>query len=473
MDPFNAVGNWWLPEREDKKIGGTLTFEHGRAGLRLRLIGSFGTAAIEKNGLIQKYPIVFGETTDGEKITLRDTRVVDSHSVLTDFTPEGPKQFESHELDAVEVFCGAHLPLGAETPVKGVAVELHLLDDWAWATQPLVRHVPADDLAQQRVEYRVPTPVEFHAFGGSARLVAGFSTKSTGWHDQTVTRPAALVVEFDVPPPYSSIFDVVVKPFQYFLTFACSASTQLTDLSFWTEAHGYQAGETWVPKTIKTARLDLSGPPEWRTYWCDLMLPLWSIEGRIGDVIAKWSWLIEHAESALDLFCGLSLGPPQYLETRFLFAVQALEVYHRRCPWFTQRLMPRDEWRKKRDALLAAVKNDNELEQWVEERLPEFANEPRLRDRLTELVAHGGDHAIRVLRDDFINVATQTRHGLTHYDPARKGAKGADLYWLAEEAMALMEACLLLDLGLAQEEILEATGRTQRTRDLLNQNHKR
>ena len=64
------------------------------------------------------------------------------------------------------------------------------------------------------------------------------------------------------------------------------------------------------------------------------------------------------ASSALDLFCGVALGPPLYLETRFLLIVRALEVYHRKIPGFTQRLMPRAEFGLRRTALLEAVKHD-------------------------------------------------------------------------------------------------------------------
>jgi hypothetical protein len=39
--------------------------------------------------------------------------------------------------------------------VKGVRVELHLLDDWAWARQPLVEELPTGDLMQYEVRYRL------------------------------------------------------------------------------------------------------------------------------------------------------------------------------------------------------------------------------------------------------------------------------------------------------------------------------
>lgn len=469
MDPFTAVGTWWLPERSEDRVGGTLNFERGTGGLRLRLIGSLNADPSVSTELVRKYPIIFGETIDGEPITLRDTRVISSHAILQHLTEDGPKRLESHELDAEEAFYGAHLPLGAETPVRGVTIDLHLLDDWAWARQPFVEEMPTDDPWRRQVLYRIPSPVEFEAFGGTARLGADLNWSSVGWHDESVKRPAHLFVEFNAPVQYRNISEDVVKPFQYFLTFACGAPTHLKDLTIWVDGFGRQMGDAWVPARIKTARRDAELVEEKRPHWWDLLLPLWSIEERIGEVFARWSDLLGHAESALDLFCGISLGPSQYLETRFLFAIQALEVYHRRCPWFTNKLMATDEWRTRWNMLLAAAKeSDADLGQWVQERRSEFGNEPRLHDRLTELVTHGGEHAIRVLRTDFVYVATKTRHRLTHYDPSRKGADGVDLYWLAEEAMALMEACLLRDLGLTPEEIVEATSRTQRTRDLLS-----
>jgi len=68
-----------------------------------------------------------------------------------------------------------------------------------------------------------------------------------------------------------------------------------------------------------------------------------------------------------------------------------------------------------------------ELAEWVGERRSDFGNEPRLNQRLAELVSHGGHHALRILRTDFAAVATKTRHRLTHYDPDRKGAEGGDV----------------------------------------------
>ncbi|MCU1490467.1 MAG: ApeA N-terminal domain 1 [Acidimicrobiaceae bacterium] len=106
MEPFSATGSWWIPGFEDRKVGGTLTFEYGNDGPRLRLIGSFPVEAAEQAVPIRKFPIVFGETLDGASVTLRNTRVVNDHSILRDLGSDGPRKYESHELDAQEIYYG-------------------------------------------------------------------------------------------------------------------------------------------------------------------------------------------------------------------------------------------------------------------------------------------------------------------------------------------------------------------------------
>ena len=41
VQPFSASGTWWLPERSDQRVAGTLHFDP-ESGLRLELLGTFG-----------------------------------------------------------------------------------------------------------------------------------------------------------------------------------------------------------------------------------------------------------------------------------------------------------------------------------------------------------------------------------------------------------------------------------------------
>lgn len=464
MESLTCAGTWWLPDHPEDRVGATLSFER-ETGLSLRLTSPFRSDHMKLNGIPRVQPIIFGESTEGKLITLRQAYV----TTRRQFWMPGRERIEIYDIRAEEAFLGAHLQLGAETLVQGVRIELDILDDWAWGNQLLANEVSMDDGHTQRVDYRIPEPINFKGFGGKAQIAAALKRSSESSSDETVRRVSYLEVAFDHPLPYSGIDEVVLRPFQYFLTFACAFPAHIQRVAFWTEGLDQSLADDRYPTFIECLRQQVENKPQKRPTWWELLLPLKTINERLGDVFERWSNLLGHAGIAIDLFSGITLGPQQYLETRFIFAIQALEVYHRRCPWFENKLIPKSEWRARWRTLKRAAMNVSpELENWVNERISDFSNEPRLRDRLTELVAYGGDQSARVLREDFIDLATNTRHGLTHYNPSIKVVEGADLYWLAEEAMALMEACLLRDLGLAPEDVFQATKETQRTRNLLN-----
>ncbi|MHB1986915.1 MAG: ApeA N-terminal domain 1-containing protein [Acidimicrobiales bacterium] len=468
MEPFSISGRWWLPSEPDRQVGGTLTFGHGNEGIKLTLLAEL--TVVDRNAPVKlplRHEIVFGETTEGRAITLRDTW---SSGARRSIRLDGEHVLDE-TLSAMELFIGAHLVAGEETPVTTVIASFELLADWAWPT--VFAREPFDEWNEEKivVAFETPKPIEFKAFGGDARIAAGFRSSGKTIHDRTFERPVSLVVEFPEPRPYNEIFDAVVKPFQYFLTLVCGAPTQLLQLSFHTPEATHQAESTTIYDTIETAHFGWRSPTSQGGHphpW-EFPLPLARIANRMTAVMAKWSEILEHAASALDVFFSISLGPSHYQETRFLFAAQALEAYHRACPWFKTRRWSKSEFRQRRDTVLDDVQ-DEQLRSWVEERL-RFANEPTLRDRLTELVNHGADAATRLCwpTDAFIATTVDTRHHFTHHEPGseKKAAKGRDLALLTEQAIALMEVCLFIDLGIPADEVFDVTKETRRARMIL------
>ncbi len=342
------------------------------------------------------------------------------------------------------------------------------LADWVCGDQPFAQEELSEDMLRMHVDYSYTAPVDFQGLDGTI-TIATESRWSSDSHSETVSRQPYLRVNFDNPVACQDIHERVVKPFQYFLTFACGAPAHLEGLSFQVDGVGIQHGEHWVPRDITETIPEREADNSVRPYPWELLLPLSSIEERMESVFSNWFELLGQAGSALDLYGSIFIGPVLYLETRFLYAVQALEVYHRRCPWFDGNDMPKSEWKEWWNKLREAARaHDPELENWVEARNFIFSNEKRLRQRLEDLVEHGGDQAIRILRPDFVDLATKTRNKLTHHEPNATGAEGEDLFWLSEEAVGLMEACILRDLGMTPNEIIEATNRTRRTLDLVH-----
>lgn len=74
-EPHIFKGYWWLPDREDDKIAGVLTYNPG-ANILLELIGCFTGAefSIEEliDGELKKVPVIYGVDSDAKRISLFD-----------------------------------------------------------------------------------------------------------------------------------------------------------------------------------------------------------------------------------------------------------------------------------------------------------------------------------------------------------------------------------------------------------------
>lgn len=459
MQPTTALGRWWLPDTPERTPAGTLTFEYGRNGLRLELFGSLMDLSQPDDCPYRRYPIVYGETDKGKLVTLQHAQRV----AIPDIWRPGRDPIMNEHLAPRHAFFGDHMPLGGETLARAIVVRFELLEEWAHGDTPFVSFLPehGTGLTVWNGRYQFPGPTTFVAFGGEPEVLSSLNTQADRTHDHTVTRTAKLVVKYETTISCDEMFDRVVPRFQHFLIFAASAPTQLLDLAFVFD------GDVPENRTqVESVHSGWAAPSAAQTYWDEMLLPLAAVRDRFGDVMDRWAQVSETAQSALDLISDISLGPPQYLESRFLSAVQALEVYHRRR--FKNSVLRRSEFAAKRTSLLDRVSDDSDLTDWVKQ-LAQYSNEPRLRQRLEELVKHGEDAAIRSLQQNFVGLATDTRNYLTHYDSAskKKAASGRELVILTEECLALMEACLLRDLGLSSREILDRTGQTSRTRRLL------
>lgn len=67
MDPQVFKGSWYIPDKPDHRLGGTLDFTT-ESGLHLELYGGFAGADTR----IVRYPAIWGVTTEGKRITLLD-----------------------------------------------------------------------------------------------------------------------------------------------------------------------------------------------------------------------------------------------------------------------------------------------------------------------------------------------------------------------------------------------------------------
>ena len=322
MEPFEELGSFWLPGQEGNARPGQLRFGHGAAGLHLGLLGSFEPFPQFMQDISEHpgYPVVFGVLASGALVTLAGAKF---NGTSVHF---GGAVVSTLSLRPAYVFRGAHLPDGDQTPFKGFTIRFEHFGTWA---DPGVAVVTRD--LEEGEEHFVTTPlpkIEVDAFGGKVSVDYWRNTDPSR-SKVVIERTARLSFESTEPRGLAALKHEVSVPLQNFLTFACGVPVHPLAFSVTIEGLGRQVGRTWVPEQIEMG-YDGWPSPAGHDAPVIMRLPLDSISDELGEVLSKWGALHEEQERSMTLLFAISLGLDLYVDTQFIFAVQAIELYHRR-----------------------------------------------------------------------------------------------------------------------------------------------
>jgi hypothetical protein len=157
--------------------------------------------------------------------------------------------------------------------------------------------------------------------------------------------------------------------------------------------------------------------------------------------IARWVKIARKYQTVVGALLSIRYAAGLYAENRFNNVISAAESFHRLR--FSNEVRPKAEFRKLCRELVAAVPKEHQG--WLRDQI-QYANEPRLRDRLREMVSYAGDGfaALGVEPELWVTVVTQSRNRLTHHDKKRAiKFESGDIYFLAESIFMLVMLCLL------------------------------
>lgn len=458
MDAFSDSGYWWLPGHESEPTPGVIHFEHGNL-IRVELSGDLNGAAGPD------YPILFGDLRGGEHITLTGCR-------RTEQSRDGAtRKTLPQTVIADRIFRGAHLAEGIRTVCNLLSLEFEHLSEWALPEEPFINSQTewVDDWpVRETRSYTFPPPIEFPFLEGTLKVTYHSSFESATFNDETIVRRVALVYVPSSPVRLEDLDDPVIESLQQFLTLACATPVHPTSITFTTPsvlANFLGSEKTHQPR-IDYAWSNWHAPTGRFQPWWSMLLPLRSIQVKIAALFANWHDLRTSARAALNLFFASELGHPLYLETRFLFVAQSLEVYHRRKFDGTQ--LPKEKHKARLSEIQQLLSSDPDLADWVKTKL-KFSNEVTFRERMDALVRYAGPHASDVVPKDFPKTMADTRNYHTHFDKNQENnaASKEGLYWLTQRATALGWCCFLRDLDLDSDESWDKLTQTQEVRAIL------
>jgi len=197
----------------------------------------------------------------------------------------------------------------------------------------------------------------------------------------------------------------------------------------------------------------------------DWLFDAQSLGDRFEQVVVAWFELYDRIRPSLNLLFGPRYRPGTFSDNHFLNVVAAAESYHRAT--FRNEVLSRADHKSRLEAVFATAPPEHLS--WLKERLA-HSNEPTLRERLVELHNRATNIVSGVLGSarDYAAPVVKARNDLTHRGPTDHAPEisGRDLFRVTEQTAFLLTACLMLDLGFGEVEIIEATRRSRRFRIL-------
>lgn len=445
IEELEIKGLWWLPEKPDLKLPGTLTFSPYK-GFSLEVQGSF-----KERGEMHKFlipDIILGFSHQGKEITLYKCFERSSKMHL----PGIPETLFSVNVG----FIGVHFAQLSEMKFKKISVRYNYLDEWLNISGFNI----TPNLKEKSVEikYKLPAPIEINLRNGLKILLevkANMPSISIAQKEACIKQEAFFTLEF----PTETTFEDVHK---FIYIFQNLLSLLTSEIVYPIKILGNSENAVKIIENKKfyepieiIYQLSLSQVKSKKSvHPFDMLYPYISIKNKTEIIFNNWLEKAEILRPIYDLYFGTIYSGDMYLEFQFLSLVMALEVYHRRM--IRNEDIPSKEHEERIKQIL--TNTPDKYRNWLKEKLT-YSNEPSLGKRIKEI--YGMLKNIGYVTDlipkkkDFVYKVVNTRHYFVHYDQSLedKALKGTDLYWFIQKLKVLVEICLLKEIGFLDTEI--------------------
>ncbi len=454
MEKFEEKGIWWLPEKPDEKVAGTLNFDpRGRS--TLDLIGAFRDWK-EINEL-SKNSIILGVTHRGKNVTLYRCFETATHASMPGFVSS------SYLIDTI--FVGHHFEKVSDIVFKNISINYSYLEEWARVSGLKINleHTPDSKFKKYEVIYTFPDEIKIKVKDFTISLVSECTPHMDFVKEINLKETLYLRIE---PSECMHIDDLqmdICYHIQNFFSLAIGEAVYPITIK----------GKTESCKSIlpngQTAYHDIfvfyseRGMPESfkKLHALEALFALKDIRNIFEMCLRNWITKADILRPVYDLYFGTLYNSEMYLQHEFLTLTQALESYHRRTK--NNYKLPEDEYKMKLQDILKAVPENYRV--WLGNKLV-YGNEPTLRERLVEILGQLKDISGILIEDNdkFADNVVNTRNYLTHYDKSleEKAKFGEKLYVLVQKIKFLLEICFLVELELPAETVKKLVSRNHR-----------
>lgn len=438
VETHEYKGLWWLPSDESEKLSGTLTVTKGDAALEL--IGHFGYELLSETETEKTYslslarqPRIVGLSTSGKPITLEGHQAANhttSFPGLSTATYKREvaligKQFAEGEQIGFDEISIRASDLNAWTQVSGfdtkVGMEKHEAKDYYIFSNVEIRFDAPDDI-------EIPLAQGERAF---IRFSAPSKGIGRGTDHVALTQEAALHLRFAKRAGLEQIFDRVGE-IRNFLSLAVGRPVAILSVTGYQDDYVRERAKTPLPIGLLWEIPHNPDPPTRARHPWEMLFTLSEATPDISTVMKNWRAKQAGLKPVFNLFFGMRYHPSMYLDVKFLAYAQAVETYD-----YRRRQKP---------------------------------GKKTLAQRTADVLGQCRTVSKRIVgtessdQESFIEEFKTSRNYYTHYNPRleKKAARGTALLLLSIQLQAIIEMCLLRELGFtcrAIDKILERVRR--------------
>ena len=452
-DSFTERGLFWLPEKRDDEIAGTLTYDPEKRAV-LELLGVFGelrdafTRACGGTNRDEE-AVIHGVTTKGKPVSL-----LHAHDTNRQFPMPGiPHETWSSNLLVI----GAHITSADEEAIFTKSY-FRFEDIETW-----LEHAPFtrtfDDAARSvTVVAETPREVAFaaHADFDVSSVGSLYSSDKPATH-YTLDVTSQMAITAHEPQSLNWHLDRAAR-LQELASLCTGHYLPLTAFELRGPEEELSGGRTRA-REVHFYALMIHGDSE-RPQSTKRRTPMVTGPELIRfapDAVQSWFDQFDAFSPALRLFFTITGERQMFTNIRLLLAIQALEVFHRRTSG--ESVMAEDAFEAFFEAMVAAIPPGTSPAMHEKlQSLYRFANEPSLKQRLRSIVAAlteefgerpGG------FDGKFIRKLVDTRNYYTHFseDLSRRTLDGEGMYWATRRVVLLLTLLFLQRLGLAAGDI--------------------
>ncbi|MBD0723696.1 hypothetical protein B6A10_00725 [Flavobacterium sp. L1I52] len=446
---FEIKGLWFLPEKKENRIPGTLTFDPINGG-NLELIGCLEEEYFffEQNSSDESQ-IILGISTESDLITLYDCFCFSRNSKTKINQESGPPSVKYY---ANFILKGHHFENENSLKFNSIKSSLQNLDEWVNITG--FNHSEKYD-GIIRLEYQTPQNVEFDLHSGYKGKFTFSTTRPTfnSNKHEYITQITEIQIDSKNEISLEDILKILSR-FKNFLVLGIYRSSSPNSIILYNNniQNDYgKRGKFRKPIELYHTTQNRLNLKEKRHF--EMLFNYTQIKDFFPQAIKLWYQKYDNLDAAFNLLFDQFYKGSTFSENTFLNLAQSAETLHSRL--YSHTKIPKEEYSKMKKTILETT--PTEYHWWIKEQL-NFGNNLNLHQRLSELLEKYDHSIIRQSikdKDKFIKQVKDLRNYYTHYSKSleKKKITERELMILSEKLKMLLVSGFLFEIGFPKELI--------------------